>query len=209
MGTKESWKEIATIILATVVLGLTVAYKDHSLFYAATISFLIIITVNILIKKLAGHYLETSVRTKLWTWYRFGFRKDFHFKKPIPMIWLPLLLVLFTKGFFLWLGVLQFDVEAKTERVSRRHGLYRFTEVTEWHIAWIIGWALIANFVLAIIAYIAGFELFTKLSIYFIAWNLIPISSFDGAKLIYSSKAFWIISTSIAVIVLAWGLTIV
>ena len=209
MGAKEIWKEITAVILATVVLGLTVAYKDHDLFYYATISFLIIITVNILIKKLIGYYLETNVRTKFWTWYQFGFRKDWHFKKPVPMIWLPLLLVLFTRGFFWWLGVLQFDVEAKTERVSRRHGLYRFTEVTEWHIAWIIGWALIANFILAIIAYIAGFELFTRLSIYFIIWNLIPISSFDGAKLLYASKAFWIISASIAVIILAWGLTIV
>jgi hypothetical protein len=209
MNTKENWKEIAAIILATVVLGLTVAYKNHDLFYAATISFLIIIVVNTLIKKLAGHYLETGARTKLWSWYHFGFRKDWHFKSPIPMIWLPLLLVLFTKGFFLWLGVLEFDVEAKTERVSRKHGLYRFTEVTEWHIAWIIAWSLLANFVLAITAYIAGFELFAKLSIYFITWSLIPIAGFDGSKMLYASKPFWIISFTIAILTLIWGLTII
>jgi hypothetical protein len=125
------------------------------------------------------------------------------------MIWLPLLLVLFTKGFFLWLGVLEFDLEAKTERVSRRHGLYRFTEVTEWHMAWIIMWALAANLVMAIIGYIAGFELFAKLSIYFIAWSLIPIAGFDGAKMLYASKAFWIISFSVAMIILGWGLIII
>ena len=208
MGTKENWKEFTTVIIAALVLGLTVAYKDHDIFYYAATSFLIIITLNVFIKKLSGYYLETGVRTKFWSWYYFGFRKDFHFKKPVPMVWLPLLLVLFTRGFFWWLNILEFDVEAKTERVSRRHGLYRFTEVTEWHIAWIIGWALMANFALAIIAYIAGFELFAKLSVYFIAWNLIPISGFDGAKLFYASRAFWIISASIAIIVLGWGLTV-
>ena len=209
MNTKENWKEITTIILATVVLGLTAAYKDHSIFYYATISFLIIITLNVLVKKAVGYYLETNVRTKFWSWYQFGLRKDWHFKKPIPMIWLPLLIALFTRGFFWWLNILEFDVEAKTERVSRRHGLYRFTEVTEWHMAWIAAWALLANLILAIIAYVANFELFAKLSIYFIAWSMIPLARFDGAKIFYASRAFWIISASIAIIILGWGLTII
>ena len=209
MNTKENWKEITTIILATVVLGLTAAYKDHSIFYYATISFLIIITLNVLVKKAVGYYLETNVRTKFWSWYQFGLRKDWHFKKPIPMIWLPLLIALFTRGFFWWLNILEFDVEAKTERVSRRHGLYRFTEVTEWHIAWIAAWALLANLILAIIAYVANFELFAKLSIYFIAWSMIPLARFDGAKIFYASRAFWIISASATIIILGWGLTII
>ena len=208
MNTKENWKEITTIILATVVLGLTAAYKDHSIFYYATISFLIIITLNVLVKKAVGYYLETNVRTKFWSWYQFGLRKDWHFKKPIPMIWLPLLIALFTRGFFWWLNILEFDVEAKTERVSKRHGLYRFTEVTEWHMAWIAAWALLANLILAIIAYVANFELFAKLSIYFIAWSMIPLARFDGAKIFYASRAFWIISASVTIIILGWGLTI-
>jgi hypothetical protein len=209
MSTKENWKEITTVIIAALVLGLTVAYKEHEIFYYAAISFLIILTLNVLVKKAVGHHFEIGVRTKFWTWYQFGLRKDFHFKKPIPMVWLPLILALFTNGLFLWLGILEFDVEAKTERVSRRHGLYRFTEVTEWHMAWIAAWALVANLILAIIAYVAGFELFAKLSIYFIAWSMVPLARFDGAKIFYASRAFWIIAFAIAMIILGWGLTIV
>ena len=209
MNTKEIAKELLIIILASIILALTVAFKNRTLFYAATISFLIILIANILTKKSVGYYLETKVKTKFWSIYQYWFRKDMHFKKPFPMLWLPLILTLFTKGFFLWLGILEFDVEAKTERVSRRHGLYRFTQVTEWHMAWIAVWALIANFLIAIIAYIVGFELFTKLSIYFIAWSTIPIPGLDGSKIFFSSRILWAITFTIAMITLLWALIII
>ena len=209
MDAKENAKEILIIVLASIILALTVAFKDRTLFYAAAISFLIILATNVFIKKSVGYYLETKVKTKFWSIYQYWFRKDMHFKKPLPMLWLPLILTLFTRGFFLWLGVLEFDVEAKTERVSRRHGLYRFTQVTEWHMAWIAVWAIIANFILAIIGYIAGFELFAKLSIYFIAWSTIPIPGLDGSKIFFSSRILWAITFTIAIITLAWAFTII
>ena len=209
MEANENIKEILTIILAAIILALTVAFSDRTLFNTAAISFLIILTINVLTKKSVGYYLETKVRTKFWSVYQYWFRTDMHFKKPLPMLWLPLIITLFTRGFFLWLGVLQFDVEAKTERVSRRHGLYRFTEVTEWHMAWIVVWALVANLIAAIIGYIAGFELFTKLSIYFIAWSVIPLSSLDGSKIFFSSRALWVVVFTIAIIILAWALIII
>ncbi len=201
-------KEIATIILATIILALTVSFKDTTIFYTSALSFLIIISINIITKKIVGYNLETDVKTKFWTWYQFGFRKDMHFKTPIPMIWLPLLLALFTKGQILWLGILEFDIKAKAERVAKRHGLYRFTQVTEWHMAWIAVWGLIANLLFAIAGYIAGYELFAKLSIYFIAWNIIPIGRLDGSKIFYASRALWITIFTITLIVLGWGLII-
>jgi hypothetical protein len=209
MDTKEDAKELLIIILASIVLALTVAFKDRAIFYTAAISFLIILVINVLVKKSVGYYLETKVKTKFWSIYQYGFRKDFHFKKPLPMIWLPLLLTLFTKGTLLWLGILEFDVEAKTERVSRRHGLYRFTQVTEWHMAWIVVWALVANLIVAIIAYIANFELLTRLSIYFIAWSTIPLPGLDGSKIFFSSRALWAVVFTIAMIALAWALIII
>ena len=208
MEIKEYGKEVATIILATIVLAIAVAFKDSTIFYAATISFLIIFVVNIITKKIVGYIFETDVKTKFWTWYQYGFRSDWHFKKPVPMLGLPLLLALITKGFFLWLGILEFDVVAKTERVSRRHGLYRFTEVTEHHMAWIAIWGLIANFVFAIAGYIAGFELFTKLSIYFLAWSIIPLSGLDGSKILFGGKVKWTIIFTAAIILLVWAITI-
>ena len=208
MEIKEYGKEVATIILATIVLAIAVAFKDSTIFYAATISFLIIFVVNIITKKIVGYIFETDVKTKFWTWYQYGFRTDWHFKKPIPMLWLPLILVLFTKGFFLWLGILEFDVVAKTERVSRRHGLYRFTQVTEHHMAWIAILGLATNLVFAIGGYVLGFELFTKLSIYFIAWSMIPLGRLDGSKILFGGKTKWTIFFTVAMILLVWALTI-
>ncbi len=209
MGTKELEKEVFIIILAAVILALTVSFRQTQMFVASIISFLIIITANVLVKKLVGYHFETKVRTKFWTWYQFGFRKDAHFKKPVPMAWLPLLLTLFTKGIFWWLAILEFDVEAKTERVSRRHGLYRYTQVTEWHMAWIAVWGIIVNILLAIVGYGAGFELFAKLNIYFAVWSIIPLSRLDGAKIFFSSRGLWATIATVVGIMLIWGLTVV
>jgi len=208
MDIKDYGKEIAVVILATLILAITVSFKDSTIFYAAALSFLVIFVVNITIKKVVGYMVETEVRTKFWTWYQYGFRTDWHFKKPLPMLWLPLILVLFTKGFFWWLPILEYDVVAKTERVTRRHGLYRFTQVTEHHVAWMAIWALIANFVFAIGGYILGFELFTKLSIYFIAWSVIPLGNLDGSKILFSGQAKWGIIFTAAMVVLIWALAI-
>lgn len=208
MNMKDYGKEIMVVILATLILAITVSFKDSTIFYAAALSFLVIFVVNITMKKIVGYMVEIDVKTKFWTWYQYGFRTDWHFKKPLPMLWLPLILVLFTKGFFWWLPILEYDVVAKTERVTRRHGLYRFTQVTEHHVAWIAIWALIANFVFAIGGYILGFELFTKLSIYFIAWSVIPIGNLDGSKILFGGQTKWAIITTAAIIVLVLALTI-
>jgi len=229
MNSNEHLKEISVIILATIVLAITAAFKTmramgadspeaKSVFYAAALCFLIILVVNIAVKKMVGYYFQTDVKTKFWTWYQYGFRKDWHFKKPLPMLWVPLLVALITRGYFLWLAILEFDVVAKTERVAKKHGLYRFTEVTEHHVAWIAIWALIANFVFAVIAYIltgfmptgliAGFELFTKLSIYFIAWSVIPLSGLDGSKILFGGRVKWFIYFIAAMILLIWALIV-
>jgi len=208
MEIREDVKEFSTVILATIVLALTISFKNTDIFYIATASFLIIIGANVLTKKIVGYFLETDVKTKFWALYQFGFRKDMHFKKPVPMIWLPLILAPFSK-IFLWFGILEFDVSAKTERVSRRHGLYRFTEITEWHMGWIAIWGIIINLVLAIIGYIAGFEIFAKLSIYFIAWSTIPIAGLDGSKILYASRSLWTVVFTIAILLLIWSLMII
>lgn len=209
MNIKETATELFIIILAATILAMSVAFKDSSILYYAIISFIIIISANVLIKKIVGYFLEIDVKTKFWSWYQFGFRKDAHFKKPVPMLWLPLLLSLITNGFLQWLGILEFDIKPKTERVAKRHGLYRFTQLTEWHIAWIATWGIILNFILAIIGYIAGFELFTKLSIYFIAWSIIPIAGLDGSKIFFSSRGLWITLFTIISLILGWGLIII
>jgi len=208
MDIKKLSVEIFIIVLASLILGVSVGFDNAPIAYTAGISFLIIIGANVLIKKIVGFFLEINVRTRFWSWYQYGFRKDSHFKKPVPMLWVPLLGSLFSKGIFWWLAILEFDVTPKTERVAKRHGLYRFTQVTEWHVAWIAAWGIILNFALAIIAYIAGFELFARLSLYFAAWSIIPLSGLDGSKIFFASRGLWITLATITLIILSWGLTV-
>ena len=199
-------REILLIVLATIILALSVSYKNTSIFYWAILSFFIILSLNILTKRIVGYFFETKVETKFWSTYQYGFRQDFHFKRPLTMAWLPLVITLITNSIFWWLAILEFDVAAKSERVSRRHGLYRFTEVTEWHMAWIAIWGITINIAAAVIAYILGFELFTKLSIYYAFWSIIPISSLDGSKVFFSSKILWSTIFVILLFFLGWGL---
>jgi len=209
MNLKEKGRELFIVFLASAVLALSVSFNKNNLLIYSFISFVIIIGINILIKKFVGYKFETKVKIKFWSWYRYGFRKDAHFKKPIPMLWLPLILSLFSRGMFWWLTVLEFDVESLPERASRRHGLYRFTEVTEYHIGWIAALGIVANIVFAIIAYIIGQEYFAKLSIYYAAWSFLPLSTLDGGKILFASRGLWLVMLIIVLGFVGWGLIIV
>jgi len=208
MDFKENSKEIMIVLIASIILSLIVSFKNTGTLLFSFISFIIIISSNIISKKIGGYVFETDVRTKFWSWYQYGFRKDAHFKTPIPMAWLPLILALFSKGLFWWLAILEFDVSPKTERVSRKHGLYRFTQVTEWHMGVIAIIGIITNIVIGIFGYLIGFEMFAKLSIYYAMWSIIPISSLDGSKILFSSRGLWITIFLISLIFFGWGLAI-
>ena len=208
MQENEGLKEITTVILAAVVLALVVAFANRDIFLISTLSFLIIIGSNLLTKKIVGYHFETKVTTSFWKMFKFGFRKDSHFKFPLPMIWVALVLALFSKGILWFLAVLEFDFEAKSERVSRRHGLYRFSQVTEWHVAWIAAWGVITNLILAVVSYLLGFELLAKLSVYYAAWSMIPFSSLDGTKILFGSRVLWIILAAVTAIFLSWAFVI-
>ena len=209
MKSKEFFREIIIILIASLILGWSFSLFKISLFLSYFISFLIIISLNILAKKILSYYFESDIKIKFWEWYRYGFRKDSHFKKPAPMFWLPLVVSLITRGFFQWLAILEFDIKAKTERVSRRHGLYRFSEITDWHVALIATAGIIINFVLAIFGYLTGFETFAKLNIYFALWSLIPLSNLDGSKILFGNKGLWLTLVIIASIFLGYSLTVI
>lgn len=194
----NSIKEIFVIVLAVVILSLSVIFKGVNGktnfirdFPIAFLSFFIIIFLSILVKKIVAHHYEADIKIKLWELYRYGFRKGAHLKRPTPMVWLPLILTLFSRGAIWWMGILSFDIKAKPERVSKRHGLYRFSEMTEWHIGLISLWGVISCLILSVIGYIIGFEYFAQLSTYYAAWSLAPISNLDGTKIFFGNRTIW------------------
>ncbi len=211
---KESIKEIITIIIAAIVLALAVSFPNSTILLTTSIFFIVIIAVNVVVKKIIAYSLEANVTIKFWSWYQYGWRKDSHFKSPVPMFWLPVVLSFITRGFFYWLSILEFDITPRTERVSKKHGLYRFSEITDWHTASIACFGISANLILAILGYIfASFypslELFARLNIYYAFWSIIPLSSMDGNKILFGSKLLWFIFAVITTLALVWSLIIV
>jgi len=209
METKEQVAEIIIILAAAIILGVTVSFPSLSSALSSIIYFAVIISANITAKKFISYYLEAKVTTRFWSWYQYGFTKRAHFKNPIPMLWLPPLLSFVSKGYFLWLAILEFDIKAKSERVSKRHGLYRFSEITNWHIASIASWGIALNLILAIIGYFAGFEFFAKLNIWYAFWSIIPISGLDGSKILAGSRALWFALLVIIAIFLGYSFIVV
>lgn len=200
----EKIKEMLTIVLAIIILAAITSYKKAPEYIIVSlISFFIIITINIYIKKLTANSFEADITIKPWSMYYFGFRRYSHFKEPVPMIWVPIFFTLLTNAKIWWLAVLQFDVKAKPERTTKRDGLYRFTEMTDWDIGLIALSGLTANIIIGVISYIIGigyFEYFAKLNIYYATWSLLPISNLDGTKILFGSKTIWIITTTITLI---------
>ena len=197
MKATDSQKEIATLVLAVVIFSIAASFTNIKIFYSCLASFSIILGTNIATKKILGNHFEINIKTKFWEFHRYGLKKKSHLKRPLPMAWLPLAIAPLSRGVFMWLGILEFDATPKPERASRRHGLYRFTEVTEKHIGLIAFMGVVMNLLLGVAGYIAGFELFTKLSFGFAMWSIVPISRLDGTKIFFGNRVLWGIITAI------------
>lgn len=204
-------KDSLIVILAALILGLALSYieKNWKITLIAFLTILIIILVNVLAKKFIAYNLETNVNLSFWSTYWYGFTAKSHYNKPISMAWLPLLFSLVTKGIFIWMPIVSFDVTAKPERIARSHGLYRYTAVTDWHIAIIAVVGIVANIIAGIAGYILGFETFAKWSVFYAVWSIIPAGDLDGTKIFFGSRKFWFLMVIILLITLLWGLSIV
>ncbi len=190
-------RELIHIIIAIILFAFIISFlKPFKTFLSSLIISSTIIIVNIFSKKLMAYYLDSEIEHKIWQWQRWGFYERSKLKKPIPAgIILPFILVWlsYPTGFLKLLTFLQFDVKPSSSRVAKRHGLYRYTEMTEWHIASIAGFGIFSCLILATIAYFLNFPDLARYSIYFSIWNLLPISHLDGGKILFGSKILWVI----------------
>jgi hypothetical protein len=212
------WKEVGRegllVLFAAVILTATFALYSkftNRYLFLLLLFFILIILVNIVTKKIFAYFYESDIKTNLWQVYQFGFPRKSHFNKPLPMIWLPPVLAFITKGFVAWMPILEFDITPRVERVTRRHGLYRFSEMTEWHVAVISAMGIIANLVFAVIAYlltiwVPGLEELARLNVYYAVWSLLPISSLDGSKILFGSRILWFALVVVCIIFLGFAL---
>lgn len=198
MESKKIWREIGEILLAIVFLAIAFNFKEGNVFFPCLLMLSIIILVNVIIKKIVAYTYEMEIRNKIWSIKQLGVKK--RFQKPLPMIAFPLLVSFLTLGYFQWMPILSFNVETTPEKVSRRHGAYRFSEVTEHHVALVVFWAIFANVILSILSYLLGFETLAKYSIYYALWSCIPLSDLDGSKLFFGNKILWIVTSVVCVL---------
>ena len=204
-------KEIPPIIVTVLILSVIVSLlKTWNLFFMVIIFLLIIIFANILSKKYVSYYLDSEIEIKLWEIKRYGFKPGSYFKNSFPAgAFFPIIIGGLTMGSISWMASLVFDVKAKIYRAAKRHGLYSFSEMTEYHLGLIAASGIFINLVLAILGYVLGFPLFAKLNIYYALFNLIPLSDLDGNKIFFGSIILWSFLVALTLIGLGFALFLV
>ncbi len=197
-------KEIAYITIVTILLAfLTNLLKDQEIFLISLLSIFIIIMVNILVKKITAYYLDSKIEINLWELKRYGFSPKKAFKNAFPAgAFIPVIskLILFPFNNFVWMASLVFEVKAKIYKAAKRHGTLTFSEITEYQIGLIAASGICVNLLLAIAGYLVGFELFSKLNIYYAFFNMFPISDLDGNKIFFGNLTMWAFLATITLI---------
>lgn len=187
--------EILAIVFAIVILGFTISLTETLNYFFTTLGLIfIIVALNVVTKKVASYYFDSEIEMKIWHAQRFGFKPQRQLKRPFPAgIFFPILskLILFPFKGFVWMASLVFDVKPKTYRAAKRHGIYSFSEMTEFHIGLIAAAGVLVNLIAAAIAYFANYPEFAKLSIYYTFFNMLPFSDLDGNKIFFGNLVVW------------------
>ena len=197
-------KEILIITVIALILAFTISLIESLKIFSYTlITVFLIILINILAKKVVSFYFDSEIEIGLWEIKRYGFKAHKYFKKPFPAgAFFPIITTAFSFGYIVWMASLVFEVKSKIYRAAKRHGLYSFSEMTEYHIGVIAAAGILANIGFAIIGYLINFPEFVRLNIYYAAFNMIPISDLDGNKIFFGSKVLWSFLASIVLIAL-------
>ena len=206
-----SKNELIAILATSLILGFAISLvRSLKIFFITFLIVAIIILINLTAKKITGLYFETEVETKIWEIERYGYKKHNYFKKPIPAgIIFPLVTTAVSLGYISWMAPLTFDVKTRVHRSAKRHGLYNFTAMTEYHLALIAAAGIFANLFFGVIGYLIGFSDFAKLNMYYALFNAIPLSDLDGNKIFFGSLALWSFIAGIALVGLIFAVFII
>jgi len=219
-------KEITTIIILTIILAFVISLVETlELFLYALLSVFLIFMINIATKKVVSFYFDTEIEIKLWEIKRVGLfyfigmipvttpHPSHKLKRPFPMgAFLPLIIKVLSVGYLNWMACFVFDVKSKIYKAAKRHGLYTFSEISEFHLGLIAAAGILANLLFAIIGYFIGLPEqmnFVKLSIWFAFFNMLPISDLDGNKIFFGNLTLWSFLASIVLIGLFYSLFVI
>jgi len=200
-------KEIGTLVLVTIVLAVSISFlSSWKMFLDVLMAVFIILLLNIAAKKISAFYAEAEIEIRPWSMERYGFKRHYYFRKPVPIgIILPILAALISLGNFIWMASMVFDVKPKTYRSAKRHGLYSFSEMTESHIGTIAAVGVFVSLISAVIAYFLGFPTFAKLNVFFAFYSMLPFSDLDGNKIFFGNIVLWSFLASLVLIGLGYA----
>lgn len=192
-------KEIFPILLIIIIISFSVSLsldvaEDWGALGGTLLAVSLVILANIFTKKITAYLLDSEVEMKIWELERYGLHPHQHFKKPFPLgAFLPVVskIILFPLKSLVWMASLVFDVKPRIYRGAKRHGLYTFSDITEYHIGLIAASGIAINLILAAVGYFLGFPLFSRLNIYFAFFNILPISELDGNKIFFGNLILW------------------
>lgn len=204
-------KEISIILLITIILAVTISLiKSIDLFLYTLLIIFSIIMINVIAKKITSFYFNSEIKIKLWKIKKYGFKPHAYFKNPFPAgVFLPIIITAFSFGYLTWMASLVFEIKPKVHRAAKRHGLYSFTEIRESHLGYIASAGILANLALAIAAYLLNIPDLARLNIYYVFFNIIPISNLDGNKIYFGNKILWSFLASIILIALIISIIVI
>jgi|SRR3989344_5050908 len=204
-------KGILNILVISLILAVTVSLLTSVIsFLYAFVTIFMIIFLTTIAKEITAFYLDSEIETKMWEVQQYGFTPSKKFKKPVPAgIFLPIIITAVTVGYAYWLASLVFEVKAKVSRAAKRHGLYSFSEMTEYHIGLIAAAGIFMSLILAVIGYLAGLPELSRLSVYYAFFNMIPISNLDGNKIFFGSFVLWSFLAILTLIGLGYALFLI
>jgi len=202
--------EILSILGITIVLAISASlFRDINLFPATLLSFFLVITINVLAKKIASFYLDSEIEMKVWQIEGSMFRwfgrpvKYKKFEEPFKAgIYFPLIskIIFYPLGSFIWMASLIFEIKPKVYRAAKRHGLYSYSELNESHIGLIAAAGIVANIFFAFVGYLIGFSEFSRINIYMAFFNILPLSDLDGNKILFGNMTLWTVLVTLILI---------
>jgi hypothetical protein len=210
-------KEIYIIPLVIFIIAFSASWTMNlknllDIFLITLASTAVVVLSNVLVKKAIAKILDCEIEIKVWEIGKYGFDKNQHAKRAIPMgAILPVLskIVLFPLKYFTWMASLVFDVKSKVSRSAKRFGLYTFSDVTEYHIGLIAAAGILINLILAVIGYFAGFATLARISMYYAFFNMLPISELDGNKIFFGSRIMWSFLAALTLIGMLFAIFII
>lgn len=200
-------KEAISILLAVIVLSLTLSFaKGLNFLLVMFISVFVIFFINIVAKKVASFYFDSEIEVDIWKIRQYGFKPQRHLNTALPTgILFPVIFAIISLGKLVWMALLVFEVKPKTYRAAKRHGLYSFSEMTEAHIGYIAAVGIFANLFFALVGYLLGFSEFSRLSIYYTFFNMLPFSDLDGNKIFFGNIILWSFLAALTLIGLGYA----